>query len=325
MKKTEVVFNHELDKSILRKISFFRMALLVYILPVIFLIVLGTIEACFGVRVERIDKILESDIAGFVIALYIVFGMFPFIWLLSRYKFYLTNKTLEMMGKEHKWENVYSAKSFESPKSAKESWIVKALQKFNHYGKIKDASFCGVFIGRVCKRDFCFDRFFLYSNDLSNLGTQSIAVRGTSVPVPQTPKSIFEGFLLRTQAIKDFKNIILVKPKKVSLHKIKELQKVEIDTQKLFEIYTNSPQTLGQDLPKEFFSALIEYGKNIDKKITLLITPLGIIAIKKQTSWTGLFSFVIFRSIRTQVIKEWQKYENFINLLELFNLLEKEK
>ncbi len=126
-------------------------------------------------------------------------------------------------------------------------------------------------------------------------------------------------------AIKEIKNTIVIKPKKFTFSKIKNLQKIEMDTQGLFEIYTNSPQTLEQDLPQEFISALIDYAKNIDKKITLLITPLGVLAIKKHTSWTGIFSPVIFRTIKTQVIKEWQKHENFINLLELFNLLEKEK
>lgn len=334
MEKFGGVFNHKLDKLTLRKIFWFRIGIFFILLPW-FLYFFGILlEFVFGVDVEGIVKtfanILGEKGSIVMMVLFAMYtfsglGIIPFIWLLSRYKFYLTNKTLEMMGKEHKWEYVFSVRSFESPKSAKEGWIVKVLQKFNLYGKIKDASFCEVLIGNACKRKFCLDRIFLYSNDLNNLSSNNIDVKGASVPVPQTPKSFFEGFILNTPAIKDFKNIILVKPKKVSLHKIKDLQKVEIDTQKLFEIYTNNPQTLGQDLSQEFIFSLIDYAKNIDKKITLLITPLGVLAIKKHTSWTGILSPVIFRTIKTQVIKEWQKHENFINLIEIINLLEPKK
>jgi len=334
MEKIGGVFNHKLDKLTLRKLFLFRIGIFVVLLPW-FLYFFGMfLEFCFGVNVEGIVKnvanILGEKGCMVMMVLFAMYtfsglGLIPFIWLLSRYKFYLTNKTLEMIGKEYKWEYVFSVRSFEHPESAKEDWRIRELQEFAPYGKIPDASFCKVLIGNACKRNFCLDRIFLYLNNLNNLGSQSIDVRGAPVPVPQTPKSFFEGFILNTPAIKDFRNVILIKPKKFTFSKIKNLQKAEIDTQGLFEIYTNSPQTLGQDLPQKFLSAIIEYGKKIDKKNTLLITPQGIIAIKKHTSWTGIFSPVLFRSVRTQVIKEWQKYENFINLLELFNLLEKEK
>lgn len=336
MEKTDVIFNHKLDESILRKLAWFRIGLFFCLLPLFLQIFFAILSSLFGINIDGIVSVLTKNInsVAFTILLVAVspimfmstpFGLIVFIWFLSRYKFYLTNKTLEMIANEYKWEYVFSVHSFDHPLSAKESWIAKKIQKHNLYGKIKDASFCEVLIGNACKRKFCLDRIFLYSNDLNNLSSNNIDVKGASVLVPQTPKSFFEGFILNTPAIKDFKNIILVKPKKVSLHKIKDLQKVEIDTQKLFEIYTNNPQTLGQDLSQEFIFSLIDYAKNIDKKITLLITPLGVLAIKKHTSWTGILSPVIFRTIKTQVIKEWQKHENFINLIEIINLLEPKK
>jgi hypothetical protein len=98
-----------------------------------------------------------------------------------------------------------------------------------------------------------------------------------------------------------------------------------MDTQGLFEIYTDNPQTLGQDLPQEFFTALIEYGKNIDKQVTILISPEGILCTKPASSIKDLFVPVLFTSIRNAFIREWAKYENFINLIEIINLLEPKK
>lgn len=342
MEKVDVVFRHNLDKVTLRKLFWFRIGVFAVIFPLFFIIFHTVLDVCFGINADSIEKIaiikpfldfLGSLGKKFYIVLMVLFamwtfsglGLIPFIWLLSRYKFYLTNKTLEMMGKEYKWEYLFSVHSFEEPKSAKGDWRIRELQEFAPYGNIPDASFCEVLKGNACKRDFCLDRIFLYYNYLDSLSSNNIDVKGVSVAVPQTPISFFEGFILQTSAIKDFRNVILINPKKFSCRKIKNLQKAEIDTQGLFEIYTNSPQILGQDLPQEFISSLIEYYKNIDKKIMLLITPLGILATRKQTSWTGIFSPVIFRTIKTQVIKEWQKYENFINLIEIINLLEPKK
>ena len=135
----------------------------------------------------------------------------------------------------------------------------------------------------------------------------------------------FEGYILRTSPLKSIKNTILIRPKRSFAKKIKNLQKVEIDTQGLFEIYTDNPQTLGQDLPQEFLSALIDYGKNIDKSITMLISPEGILCTKPTSSIKDFFAPVLFISLRNAFIREWAKYENFINLIEIINLLEPKK
>ena len=60
------------------------------------------------------------------------------------------------------------------------------------------------------------------------------------------------GYILRTTPLKNIKSTILIRPTSPCVKKIKELQKVEIDTQNLFEIYTDNPQTLEQDLPQDF-------------------------------------------------------------------------
>ena len=135
----------------------------------------------------------------------------------------------------------------------------------------------------------------------------------------------FEGYILRTTPIKSIKSTILIRPKSSFAKKIKELQKVEIDTQGLFEIYTDNPQTLGQDLPQEFFAALIDYGKNIDKSITILICPENILFVKPLSTLKYLFAPVLFIPFKKVLIREKQKYENFINLIEIINLLEPKK
>ena len=135
----------------------------------------------------------------------------------------------------------------------------------------------------------------------------------------------FEGYILRTPPLKNIKSTILIRPKSIFAKKIKNLQKVEIDTQGLFEIYTDSPQIFKQDLSKEFIYSLIEYYRNIDKSITILICPENILFLKPLSTLKYLFAPVLFIPFKKVFIREKQKYENFINLIEIINLLEPKK
>ncbi len=129
MEKTDIVFRHKLDKSTLRKIFWFRIGIFFILLPW-FLYFFGILlEFVFGVNVEGIVKtfanILGEKGSIVMMVLFAMYtfsglGLIPFLWLLSRYKFYLTNKTLEMMSEEYKWEYVFSVRSFDNPESAKE-------------------------------------------------------------------------------------------------------------------------------------------------------------------------------------------------------------
>ena len=136
-----------------------------------------------------------------------------------------------------------------------------------------------------------------------------------------------KGYLLvQTTPIPDFKNILLIKPHQNSLVRFfghsNFLTKIEIDTQNLFDIYADKPQEAFNSLTSEFLSRLIYFGTRMKKPITFLITPRGALFFKKGTSacWCSFFAF---SSSEKQVVKECQKIEDFIGLLELINLLEK--
>ena len=125
-------------------------------------------------------------------------------------------------------------------------------------------------------------------------------------------------FLVKTNGIKDFKNTILIEPKDFFGNKHKELQKADVDTQGLFEIFTDNPKEISTILSKEFLDAL----KLSAKKNYFLITPQGILFTQTEDVYAG-FSLLPFSSSEKQVKEQWQKVENFLKLLDLINLLEK--
>ena len=230
------------------------------------------------------------------------------------------------------------------------AWDIRdILNRINLYGKIKAVERSPFFLGTIGNRLFRLD-FVSMFNILSFSGAKSkyfdiasenkeyfihykfvdckkenISVLTLQYTDAKRYGVKFKGFLLRMKPIKSIKSTILIRPKKYFAKKITNLQKMEIDTQGLFEIYTDNPQTLEQDLPQEFFATLVDYGRNIDKQVTILISPEGILCTKPASSIKDFFVPVLFTSLRNAFIREWAKYENFINLLEIFNLLEKEK
>lgn len=223
------------------------------------------------------------------------------------------------------------------------SWDVRdILNKTNLYGKIKTIErvpfFLGTIYNRLFRVDFCefFNIFSFYIplrrraliKPLINVFADSKEGKIIHAGYLGQFKRFgvkFKGFLLRMKPIQNIKSIILIRPKSFFAKKIKNLQKVEIDTQNLFEIYSDNPQTLGQDFPQEFFTAIIDYGKNIDESITMLISPEGIFCTKPASSIKDFFTPILFISLRNAFIREWAKYENFINLIEIINLLEPKK
>ncbi len=139
-------------------------------------------------------------------------------------------------------------------------------------------------------------------------------------------KNFKEYLLVQTTPIPDFKNILLIKPHEKFFTKLfndnNVLTKIEMDTQGLFDIYIDKPENIANVLTPEFMSKLVFFGTRMKKPITFLITPRGALFFKKGTSlcWCSFFAF---SSSQKQVLKECQKMEDFIGLLDLINLLEK--
>ena len=181
--------------------------------------------------------------------------------------------------------------------------FIEMLNKFNVFGTIKGLEREPYYLGTYFNRSFRLDFINL-------LTTFSFYKK--------------EYFILRTTPIEKIKSTILIRPN-TSANNIKNLQKAEINTQNLFEIYTDNPQNIQTDLPEDFISRLVAYGKDINKTITILITPKGILCTKPETKIKDFFAPVLFRSLKNAFILEWAKYENFINLLEIINLLEPNK
>ena len=139
-------------------------------------------------------------------------------------------------------------------------------------------------------------------------------------------KTFKEYLLVQTTSIPNFKNILLIKPHEKFFTRLfndnNVLTKIEMDTQGLFDIYIDKPENIDKVLTSEFLSRLIYFGRSMKKPITFLITPKGALFFKKGNSacWCSFFAF---SSSQKQVIKECQKMEDFIGLIDLFNLLEK--
>lgn len=346
-------FPYEIKKDYIAEAKGFKIATLVY-LAVYLIAVISFIVVAFPLDAESRDFVFWLAILGFI----------PLAILYSIFRKELLNSIPQAIPQTHKWLDGEDCNQITNLPRINEnflrelrirrerryyyiekepSWDIRnILNKTNLYGKIKTIErspfFLGTIYNRLFRVDFCeFFNIFSFSilwrrlaliRPLRDLFVDSKDGKIIHVGYLGWFKRFgvkFKGFLLRMKPFKKIKSTILIRPKSSFAKKIKELQKVEIDTQGLFEIYTDNPQTLGQDLPQEFFTALIEYGKNIDKQVTILISPEGILCTKPASSIKDLFTPVLFTSIRNAFIREWAKYENFINLLELFSLLEKEK
>ncbi len=319
--KTENLFPYQIKKEYLSKARIFKVLAILYICAY-----LGAIIS-FAVIAYPLNK----ETSGFLVWM-ACFGFAPILILRNLCKKKLDVNISLPIGQEHKWicgsdcdsvmpEEPKEKKSF-FQKLLKDKIIIQEkgpafdffdiLKKFNIYGNIREC------VGKSYYLGTHFDRLFrLDYIELLNIFSSYKNGRYYFVN--------FRGFILRTIPTQKIKSTILIRPKSFFAKKIKELKKVETDPQNLFEIYSDNPQNLKEDLSSEFMSALIAYAKEIDKTITILITPEGILCTKPDAEIKDFFAPVLFRSLKKAFIREWAKYENFINLLELFNLLEKEK
>ncbi|MBP5429350.1 MAG: hypothetical protein J6Y25_00465 [Elusimicrobiaceae bacterium] len=312
-------FPYQIKKEYLSKARIFKIIILIYLFCYLSAII------SFIVISYPVDK----ETRGFLIWM-ACFGFIPLpiLWNICREK--LVEYIPFFISEEHHWswgldcnEIAHSARIEQKnffqkllrPTSPDDwtwtekgpAWeFVNLLNKINVYGNTSESEGKPLYVGTHADRPFRLDFYYLL-NRFSFTGKHG-----------RKHFSNFEGFVLRTVPIKNITSTILIRPKRNCAKKIKNLQKIEIDTQGLFEIYTDDPQTLEQDFFQKFLPTLISYGKNIDRKVTILISPEGIVCTK--TKW-GM-DIVLFTSLRSAFIKEWAKFENFINLLELINLLE---
>lgn len=346
-------FPYEIKKEYIAEAKGFKIAILVYI-AVYLIAIISFIVVAFPLDTESRDFITWLAILGFI----------PLAMLYNIFRKALLNSIPQAIPQAHKWLDGEDCNQITNlPRinadekflrqlirerryyyiEKEPSWDIRnILNRTNLYGKIKAVERCPFFLGTIYNRlfrvDFCeFFNIFSFSIPRRNLGLirplRNLFVDSKDGKIIHVGylgwyKRFgvkFKGFLLRMKPLKSIKSTILIRPQKTFAKKIKNLQKIEIDTQGLFEIYTDNPQTLGQDLPQEFLSALIDYGKNIDKSITMLISPEGILCTKPASSIKDFFAPVLFTSIRNAFIREWAKYENFINLIEIINLLEPKK
>lgn len=299
-------FPYQIKKEYLSKAKIFKVITLLYICAY-----LGAL-----ISFVVLSYPMDENTRGFLFWM-ACFGLPPIFILRNVCKEKLVERVPLSLGEEHKWacgpdcneilqsesnekKNFFQKLLRDNP-SVKEKGLTfefsGMLKKFNVCGKIQQGIAEPYYSGTYFNRPFRMDH-----TGLPNI-----------------------GFILRTTPIEQIKSTILIRPKSTFAKKIKNLQKAEINTQDLFEIYTDNPQTIQNDLPEEFIPKLIAYGKDIDKTITILITPEGILCAKPKTEIKDFLSPILFSSLKNAFIREWAKYENFINLLDLINLLKPQK
>lgn len=222
------------------------------------------------------------------------------------YNSVLDKNIIKIIAQMHGWKYV---KKYYGEKYS--SWdYIKDLKKLEIFGSLWGTDVGTLIIGKIANREFNLEYF---------------------------PDSLREGtdkyLVIVAAPIKNFKRTILIKPKiNFVVEKMGNLYKKTIETQGLFDVYTDNPETFQQDVSEEFVSELISYFKNIDKEITIFITHKGILCIKKiydKESFPIEKVFqrfkIIFSAPEKYIKCQWAKYENFINLIEIINLLEPKK
>lgn len=314
-------FPYQIKKEYLSKAKIFKVITLIYICAY-----LGAL-----ISFVVLSYPMDEHTRGFLFWM-ACFGLPPIFILRNVCKEKLVERVPLSLGEEHKWACGPDCNEIlQSESNEKKNFFQKLLRdnpsikekgpafdffdifkKFNVFGKITEAIKEAYYLGTSFNRFFRLDYVIL--RNIFSLRKGGIYYLLS-----------FKGFILRTTPIEQIKSTILIRPKSTFAKKIKNLQKVEINTQDLFEIYTDNPQTIQNDLPEKFISELIIYAKDIDKTITILITPEGILSAKPETEIKDFLSPVLFISLKNAFIKEWAKYENFINFLDVINSLELQK
>ncbi len=159
--------------------------------------------------------------------------------------------------------------------------------------------------GKFCDRDFS---FYLLEATYGKNSTESFFL------IKTTPTPIY-----------NFDEYILIKHKDEALEEdeieCEDLQITDTDMKGLYTVYSTKPQENSKVLSPAFINALADYATTTGEKISLLLTPKGILISKnfgpvKKPS-------LCFSSAENYVSAYWQSTETFLKLLEAINLLEK--
>lgn len=131
--------------------------------------------------------------------------------------------------------------------------------------------------------------------------------------------------LIKTTPVYNSDEYILIKPKEFALEEdeieCEDLQITDTDMKGLFTVYSTKPQENSKVLSNAFIEVLADYAKTTGEKISILLTPKGILIAKnfgpvKKTS-------LCFSRADQYVYEYWQSTCDFLKILDLINLLEK--
>lgn len=182
--------------------------------------------------------------------------------------------------------------------------VVEDLKKFNVYSINPSMTTEFLLKGHFCNRNFC-----LYQVDIVELS-----------------RSYTRYLLMKTDPIFNFNKTILIRPRQIfslglgNFIKQKTLKEAQVNTHNLFRIYTDNLQDIDKDISAKFLEQLCLYGKNVCKDVLILITPKHIL-ITKIFRVVDISSF--FLPVKKCILKQRQKAEDFLKLLDAINLLEK--
>ena len=183
--------------------------------------------------------------------------------------------------------------------------VIENLEKFHIYGINPLMTTEFLLKGNFCNRNFCL--YQILASEFHRFYTRY--------------------FLIKTDPICNFNKTILIRPRQIFslglgnfIIKKKPLKEAPVNTQNLFRIYADNLQDIDKDISAKFLEQLCLYGKNVCKDILILITPKHIL-ITKRFPVRDVLS--IFLPVEKCILKQRQKAEDFLKLLDLINLLEK--
>lgn len=117
---------------------------------------------------------------------------------------------------------------------------------------------------------------------------------------------------------------ILIKRNKILKWGVKGLKRLKLEHKefkKMYDVYTNEPETAINLLNPVFLQALISYVQISKKKAELIITPKQIFVFYNTGIWKKLFSFIIFLSSRKQCEKILREINDVLNIIPTISLM----
>ena len=117
---------------------------------------------------------------------------------------------------------------------------------------------------------------------------------------------------------------VLIKRNKMLKWGIKGLKRLKLghkEFEKMYDVYTNEPETAINLLNPVFLQALISYVQTSKKKAELIIAPRQIFVFYNTGIWKKLFSFIIFLSSRKQCEKILKEINDVLSIISSMSLM----